>query len=182
MIRNRVHESGQGQTEYALILAGLVIVAAIALGLMGKQIISLFDLMGQTPKAASAGSPLGSNFTDISDNMINLIMDFYRRHNRWPRSWGDYAYSDLGLNPADWTKPHDGIIYKPGGSRLAIGPAEGYTFEVTGTDGKIMRMPSSYHWNLVYNMNTGTWHHKSVDGPAIQIKTLKVIPPSPKPG
>jgi len=42
---------------------------------------------------------LGSSFEEISVNMIELIEKFYKENGKYPRSWGDHAYNDIG-----WTR------------------------------------------------------------------------------
>lgn len=44
-------------------------------------------------------TPLGNTFTDISEGMIGLIQAYYDKYGRYPRSFGDYIFTDIGLNP-----------------------------------------------------------------------------------
>lgn len=180
MNRLKSKQAGQAIPEYVLILAGIAILVAGALSVMGKQLSTGFAQFDIPKTSIVAKTPLGSTFTDISSGFIRLIKDFYNKNGRWPRSWGDFAYTDLGLNPADWTGSLDGIIYRPVGNRINIRPAPGYTFRVTDITGKVWSLPSSYNWNLVYNMQTGQWHYKDLNGAVLQIKTLEVVPPKPK--
>jgi len=174
-------QAGQAMVEYALVLALIALVAMSGLSVLGISVSQvLTDLQnGITNAAVGAGSPLGATFSEISDAMIKLTQDFYQKNHRWPRSWGDFAYTDLGLKPDDWKAAYDGIIYKPGGNRVGIAPASGYTFLVTDINGKSMTLPSSYKWNLWYDMPTGTWRYHDQGGPILQIQTLTVVPPSP---
>ena len=176
------HTAGQAMVEYALVLALVSLVAMAGLSTLGLSVSQVFtDLKnGISNAAVVAGSPLGATFGQISDAMIKLTQDFYQKNGRWPRSWGEFAYTDLGLKPDDWAKAYDGIIYKPGGDRVGIVPAEGYTFLVTDSNGKSMTLPSSYKWGLWYDMPTGTWRYHDQNGPVLQIKTLTVVPPKPK--
>lgn len=121
-------------------------------------------------------TPLGDTFGDISAGMIDLIMKFYEKHGRYPRSWGDYVYTDIGLNPEDWKKPIGNIYYKPGGNRVSIAPEAGYALRVIDSNGKERVLPSKNNWNLVYDLATGTWYYHSVNrNNAIDIRTLKVV-------
>ena len=180
---SRRHTAGQAMVEYALVLALLALVAMSGLSVLGISVSQvLTDLQnGITNAAVGADSPLGATFSEISNAMIKLIQDFHQKNNHWPSSWMDYAYTDLGLKPADWKdKAYNGIIYKFVGNGIAIAPAEGYTFLVTDIKGNSMTLPSSYNWNLWYDVTRGTWnYHTRYIGPILQIKTLKVVPTPP---
>ena len=122
-------------------------------------------------------SPLGSTFTEISTNMIALMQKKYTDTGAYGRSWGDYKYTDLGLNPEDWQDPVGHIVYKPSGKDLLITPEHGYTFLVNDYNGNLQIMPSTYNWNLVYNANTQYWYYHSINEEnLIDIATLKIEP------
>lgn len=180
MAVRRFDMSGQAVAEYVLILAAVAVLLIAAFTALQGGIAAALKPLTEPAAIAASLTPLGSTFTDISNNMINLIMNFYRKNNYWPRSWGDFAYTDLGLKPEDWRNGVNGIIYKPVGNRVAITPASGYTFVVNDVNGNQLTMPSSYNWSLVHNMQTGTWHHKSITGPQLNIASLQVIPPKLK--
>jgi Flp pilus assembly pilin Flp len=179
-LKHRSGASGQTMSEYALILGGVAVLLIAALVLFGANISTSLSRTFQPMQVVSSSSPLGSTFSEISNSMIRLITDYYRKNNGWPRSWGEFAFTDLGLKSEDWSKAYDGIIYKPVGNRVAITPASGYTFVVNDVNGTKITLPSSNNWSLVYNMQTGTWHHKDFSGTTLQISTLQVIPPQPK--
>jgi Flp pilus assembly pilin Flp len=169
--------------EYALILTLIALVAMVGLSVLGISVRQVLTELsnGITNAAVVTGSPLGATFSEISDALIKLTQDFYQKNHHWPSSWMNYAYTDLGLNPADWKeKAYNGIIYKPVGNGIAITPADGYTFLVTDIKGNNMTLPSSYNWNLWYDVTRGTWnYHTRYIGPILQIKTLKVVPTQP---
>jgi len=118
---------------------------------------------------------LGSTFGDISDGMIGLIEDFYEKNGNYPRSWGDYRFADIDLDPEEWSIPYSGIVYTPVGNRINISPDEGFTFYVTDTTGEELKLESSYNWNLVYSVEDGEWYFKEIaENNKIDISTLKV--------
>jgi prepilin-type N-terminal cleavage/methylation domain-containing protein len=124
--------------------------------------------------AAAALSPLGDAFQDISAGMISLIETRFALKG-YGRNWGDYAFTDIGLNPADWTAPINHIVYKPGGSQLAIRPEAGYTFLVVDMDGKTKSLAESLKWNLIYSNLDKKWYYHKVDAAnVIDISTLTV--------
>jgi prepilin-type N-terminal cleavage/methylation domain-containing protein len=122
-------------------------------------------------------SPLGNTFTEISTNMIALMQKKYSETGSYGRSWGDYKYTDLGLDSEDWREPVSHITYKPSGKDLLITPEEGFTFIVYDYDNNTKIIPSSYNWNIVYNDNTKNWYYHSINADnLIDIATLKVEP------
>jgi type II secretory pathway pseudopilin PulG len=123
----------------------------------------------------SSSTPLGSTFSEITGNMIDLTQSFYDTNGRWPRSFGDYRYTDLGLNPADWSGVvYDGLIYGTGGSRLSIKPGEGWAITVMGLDGVSRVLRPSDRWNLWYDMPTSQWYyHDITPSQAIDISTMQ---------
>ncbi len=124
-------------------------------------------------------TPLGSTFTEISGNFIGLIQDFYDANGYWPRSWGDYRYTDIGLDPDTWNGvPYEGIVYGAGGSRISIKPDAGWRFTALGLDGNTRVLTAGLNWNLWYDMNTSAWYYHSIT-PAemIDISTLQITPP-----
>ena len=118
---------------------------------------------------------LGSSFKEITHGMIDLIEKYYRENGKYPRSWGDYRFTDIGLDPNEWTQGHNGIIYSPVGNRVAIKPDEGYTFYVTDLKGKERELSWTYKWNIVYSVETNQWYYHTIaKGKAIDISTLEV--------
>ena len=114
---------------------------------------------------------LGSTFEEISSAIISLMQTL-----GYGRTWGDYRYTDLGLDPEEWTEAIEHIYYKPGGSTLAIEPEDGYTFIVTDSDGNTRELSSTLNWNLIYNDLDGNWYYHTIDEDnIIDISTLQVI-------
>jgi len=108
-------------------------------------------------------TPLGSTTSEISGNMIALIQNFYNSNGSWPRSFGDYRYTDIGLNPADWSGVvYDGLIYRPVGDRISITPGAGCEITVMGIDNVQRVLTSALNWSLWYDMVTGSWYYHSI--------------------
>jgi len=128
---------------------------------------------GQVPAALTS---LGSTFTEITTAMIDLINNFYQQNHRYPRSWGDYVFTDLGLNPAEWAQAVNGIYYSPGGTKVTIRPADGYTLTMKSLQGSSLSLTTKLQWNLIYDMLTGQWYYHTITTQnAVDIRTLKVI-------
>ena len=143
-----------------------------------ERLTVVCSIHGKTTESTAKPKPLtslGSSFEEISANMIELIEKFYKENDRYPRSWGDYAYTDIGLKRDEWDKAFNGIIYRPGGKRIGIKPEEGYTFYVTDLNGKQRKLSWKYKWNLYYSIEDGQWYyHKIEPGNEIDISTLEV--------
>jgi len=129
--------------------------------------------------AVSGGSTtqVASTFTTMTDDLIALLMQFYATHGHWPRSWDDFCYTDLGLDPAQYAAAIDHVYYKPVGSTLTAHPEAGYVMTVTDAQGQTRKLTSQLRWNLVYDATSSQWYYHSID-PAnlIDITTLKTTP------
>ena len=134
---------------------------------------------GSGTEAGNSGKPLtslGSTFNEITSAMIDLVRKFHEEKGRYPRSWGDLAFSDIGLDPEEWGDAVEGVIYTPRGRRINVSPAEGFTFHVTGADGRPLELPASYNWNLLYNMDDGNWYYRNINKKnLVDISTLSVV-------
>ena len=125
---------------------------------------------------AASITALGSTFTEISSALIQLELDRKSETGSFGRSWGSYAYTDLGLIPEDWETPVEHIYYKPCGSQIMISPEKGYTFLVEDMSGVVRKLPASYNWNLIGDCATGTWYYHLIAADnQIDITTLRVV-------
>jgi len=122
-------------------------------------------------------TPLGSTFGEISLEMIDLLNQRVQNYGNYGRTWGDFAYTDLGLNPADWINPVNHVYYKPGGSKIAIRPEEGYNFYVKNINGTQLTLTNRSNWNLVYSNLDQKWYYHSISANnEIDISTLQIKP------
>jgi prepilin-type N-terminal cleavage/methylation domain-containing protein len=120
---------------------------------------------------------LGSTFSEITTSLIKLIDAFYAAHGYYPRSWGDFRWTDLGLTAADWQAAVDHLTYKPAGSAVRVRPAAGFVMVVTNTQGVKLTLTNNLNWDLVYDNATGQWYYHTID-PAnkVDISTLVIKP------
>jgi Flp pilus assembly pilin Flp len=185
-------EKGQLFLEYSLIIAVFVLVIIATVPGLRDSIRAVFSSTSSELAVSNSSNTiesetqppltsLGSNLSDISGSMIDLINQYYAEHGRYPRTWEPYSYTDLGLTLEEWQgKTYGGIIYKPGGSQVAIVPGTGYAFRIKDMNGNMIEFPYSYHWGLVYSIpNSNTWHFKRNDGTIVDIDTLEVITVAP---
>ncbi len=120
---------------------------------------------------------LGSTIDEISSEMMTLELKLYASTGSYGRSWGDYAYTDIGLDPAEWKNAVGHIIYTPQGSSIAVNPEKGYTFLVEDMTGSVQVLPASYNWSLLCACESGTWYFHTIEADnEINIATLQIIP------
>ena len=125
---------------------------------------------------AGTFTSLDSMFEEITSGLIALVEEFYDENGRYPRSWGDYVFTDLGLDPEEWQQDYEGIIYTPAGSRIKIEPAEGYALVVNKVDGSEVTITDRSNWNIWYDMVSSKWYSISIlPNNEVDISTLQVI-------
>lgn len=121
-------------------------------------------------------TPLGNNFDEITTSLMGIIEGYFEENGTYPRSWGEFAYSDIGLNSEDWDEPIEHIIYRPRGNSFSTSPEEGYKMVVMGADGTQRVLKERYNWNLWYDFVTEEWYYKSIsEENLIDIDTLEVL-------
>ena len=119
--------------------------------------------------------PLTASFTSTTNNLIALELAFFAKHGYWPRSWAPPCYVDLGLDPAAYASPINGLTYTAGGTLVNARPAPGYKMTVTDLTGKVRVMTSNLAWNITYDVSSGKWYfHTANPSDQIDISTLKV--------
>jgi len=118
-----------------------------------------------------------ASFASMTANLIALELAYYAEHGSWPRSWAPYCYTDLGLDPAQFSGPQDNVIYTVGGSKVNARPAPGYVMTVIDAQGDTRVMTNSLNWSLTYDATSGQWYYHTIS-PAnlIDISTLKTTP------
>ena len=117
---------GQGLVEYALILASVAIILILVLSSFGSSI-------GKTYQTVVDGLAGNSALQKIN-NMENLMSAYYTAHGSWPRTWSPYNFTDLGLNPADYAQPINGLYISPHGNEEGISNVAGDNIEVYAKD------------------------------------------------
>jgi prepilin-type N-terminal cleavage/methylation domain-containing protein len=120
-------------------------------------------------------TPVGNTLGDISISIIESINSRYEETGSYGRSWGDYRYTDIGLDPEYWANPYDHAYYKPSGHLLRISPESGYAFSVLTLSGEERELTSSHNWDLIFDAITQKWYYHSVKSSnAIDINTLEI--------
>jgi prepilin-type N-terminal cleavage/methylation domain-containing protein len=113
--------------------------------------------------SSTPATPLGSTFQEITSGLMSLIEAFHQKKGSYPRSWGDYLWTDIGLNPDDWKDPVGGLQYKPVGDRIQVAPVEGHVIDIQLADGSTHTLTSRLNWSLIYDLKTGLWYYHTTD-------------------
>jgi len=129
-----------------------------------------------TPTPTPAPAPLtslGSTPTEITTAMIDLINKYVQQNHNDPHSSGNRAFTDLGLNPAEWAQPVNGLLYTPAGEQVRIEPAPGYSLNITDVRGRNLTITSKSNDNVFFDLNKDAWYNSANDR-KVDINTLKV--------
>jgi type II secretory pathway pseudopilin PulG len=120
-------------------------------------------------------SPYGDTFEQIVPEIIGDMQEYFINNGTYARTWGDYRYTDIGLDPEDWDGYILNIKYKPSGSDLRLDIEDGYQFVVEKIDGTEIEIDSDLNWSLIYSDLDEKWYYHSVDPTKeIDIDTLTV--------
>lgn len=190
--KNRL--AGQGLGEYILlvIMVGVVVIAAILI--LGPKIGNLLTRVDNsiaeettpqlqatltetpTPTPEPTATPTRTRTAVILSDLEQRILDFHRLHGTWPRSWGAYAYTDIGLNQADWAVPIEGIYWGPHGSDIGLGNKKGDNIQIYVNDlnGNTLHLFDS--WNIwCVPSSTTCYFHTIAPGNEVDISTLVIV-------
>lgn len=120
-------------------------------------------------------SPYGDTFEEIAPKIIEDIHENYLNKGKYGRTWGDYRYTDVGLNPEDWSNPILHLYYVVSGSTLRINIESGYEAVFEKSTGEVYVLPSSRNYSIIYNDLDGLWYyHKIEDANQIDVTTLEI--------
>ncbi len=170
METQQTSQSGQGIIEYGLIIVFIVIAVLVILSALGPGIRENFEELNFFSKKET------KVFLKIKDEMLDRIKTFYIDNDRWPRSWGSYAYTDIGLDPDDWDDPVAGIYWRPHGSDIGLANRSGDNLQIYVDDlsGNTLHLYDGWNiWCPV--MDTKCYYHTIAPENEIDINSLVVI-------
>ena len=166
-------QPAQGLAEFALLIALIAIVALVSLALLGPSISESF----QAVLNGLSGNESPVTFLTIKNDFLNRINAFYQENGRWPRSWGSYAFTDIGLDPDDWSEPVEGIRWGPHGKDVALGtnPEDPYVIYINTLSGQTLRLYDGWRIWCVAGDGKCYYHVVSPEN-EVDITTLKLVP------
>jgi len=159
----------QGLVEYALILA------LVGLAVLAVLLLTGTDLSDAYTRAAdSLRGEESVSAQSITGDFLTRIQKFYDENGRYPRSWGDYRFTDIGLDPADWADSVEGIFWNPNGDKIGLGNKRGDDIQVyvTDLDGKRRHLYDG--WNI-WCTGSGCYYHTVAPGNEVDIGTLEIV-------
>ncbi len=168
-------ENGQSKIEYALLISLVAIAAIVALTFLAPQIKALFNTASSFSPAAEEGSDPPTTDQILAD-FQSRILAYYQKYGRWPRTWSPYNFTDIGLNPADWSQPVNGLYFSPHGGEVGIANRTGDNLQVyvNDLDGKTLKLYDG--WNIWCPVDKPTcYYHTVADGNEVDISTIKVV-------
>ena len=120
---------------------------------------------------------LGNTRKEIVEGFIALAAQFEEENDKYPRSWGEFVFSDIGLRSEDWEQPIDHILYEPKGDRLGLVPEENYKFTVVMNTGETKELTSQLNYALLYSYIEQKWYYQEIkDGNEIDYELLVITP------
>ena len=167
--------------EYALLLILIAVIVILALVLMGKLTASDLspDLMSGnstliTPvNVTAAPGPLSNQ--QILQDMYARTLSYYQLHKSWPRNWSPYNFTDIGLNPADYSAAINGLYFSPHGSNIGIANVkkDNYEIYVKKLDGTMVHLVNG--WSIWCDVPTSVcYYHTIAPGNEVDFSTIVV--------
>ncbi len=166
-------QPAQGLVEFALLIALIAIVALVSLALLGPSISGTF----QSVLGSLSGAEKPVTYLTIKDDFLNRINAFYQENGSWPRSWGSYAFTDIGLDPDEWSVPVEGIHWGPHGKDVALGtnPEDEYVIYIDNLKGQTLRLYDGWRIWCVASDGKCYYHVVSPEN-EVDITTLQLKP------
>ena len=163
-------KKGQGLVEYALILALVALVVIGGMRLTGTSLADVYEAV-----ANAFGIETGSPIEALVGDFLERIQAFYDENGRYPRSWGDYRFTDIGLDPADWAGTVEGISWNPNGSKLGLGNEIGDDIQIYVTDLDGNRLHLYDGWSIWCQGGGVCYYHTVAPGNEVDISTIEVV-------
>ena len=169
--------TGQGTVEFALILALVAVVVIVSLSVAGPTIGEGFKNVLNGLRLENASQEQENKVLVIVEDFLTRINDFYAANGRWPRSWGSYAYTDIGLDPQDWSMPVEGIRWGPHGADVGLGTQAGnpYFIYVENQSGNLIKLYDGWRiWCVAADGQC--YYHRVAPENIVDIRTLVLVP------
>ena len=140
------------------------------------QIKKLFNAATGFSTVTAEGTPEVSSTNQIIADFQSRILAYYKKNGRWPRTFSPYNFTDIGLNPDDWSKPVNGLYFSPHGSEVGIANHAGDNIQVYVDDlnGKTLKVYDG--WGIWCPIDKPTcYYHTVAPGNEVDINTIKTV-------
>lgn len=175
-VRPRVQGRGQASVEYALILSVVAIAVLLIVTVLGARVRGMYEVSLEGLQNAMTTGESSSGIQATMEKFLGLISDFQAENGRWPRSWGDYKFTDLGLNTDDWSDTVEGIIWNPNGDKIGLANQSGDDLQVyvDTLSGETLKLYDGWNvWCPVGDSNC--YYHTVEPGNEVDISTMVVV-------
>lgn len=161
----------QGTTEYALILALVALAVLLVVALFGRQLGSAYQQVVNGLNGTKGPSTIQS----LAQDFMARALKYYQTTGNWPSTWGDQRFTQLGLNPADYAAPVNGIQWGPHGQYIGLANVAGDNLQVYVKDmnGNTLHLIDT--WNIWCDAVDGTcYYHTAPTGTVVDLSTIYV--------
>ena len=168
----RHSKRGASTLEYALLLA---LVAIIIIGGMASYSLTVSHGIGTVSSAISTpnGTPTIQNVLAIIADWQARMLAYYQKYGSWPHTFSPYNFTDIGLNPADWSQPINGLYLRPHGKEVGIANRTGDNIQIYIKDlnGNTLHLFDS--WGIWCPVNSSScYYHTVAPGNEVNINTI----------
>ena len=172
--------SGQGLVEYVLLIALVAIVVVAILLVLGAQVGGVFSQVIVSTSGASdpVAQPTAANALtlNVMDDFLRRISAFHDETGHWPRSWGEYKFTDLGLDPAEWAGAVAGIYWNPNGDKIGLANRAGDDIQVYVVDLNGNTRHLYDNWNIwCLASNSRCYYHSLAPENEVDINTISIV-------
>ncbi len=167
-------ESGQALMEYSLLL-GVVLMLFVGLSTAADQMSARWATLA-TQLTGIQSKPQPTAVERIAGDFLQRIEAFHDKNARWPRNWGDFRFSDLGLAAKDWAVPVEGVYWNPHGSEVGLANKAGDNLQIYVKDLKGNWLHLYDGWNI-WCRAEGCYFHTVAPGNEVDISTLTLKKP-----
>jgi|GEM_PF-2350310 len=169
-------ESGQALIEYGLIAVVFVLVAVGGLSTLAPMFSKGLGGVVQALDLPGIEAPTSTAFLSIKDDFLMRLQAFYDKNGHWPRTWGDFAFTDIGLNPKDWESAVEGIYWGSHGSEVGLANKKGDNLQIYVNNLKGERLKLYDGWNIWCQAGSSAcYYHRIEPGNEVDIRTLVVV-------
>jgi Flp pilus assembly pilin Flp len=162
---------GQSLLEYALLIALLAIIIILVVAIYGNIVTNRFSAVN----SALSSTPQGRTNQQILADFQSRILAYYTAHGSWPRTFSPYNFTDVGLNPTDWSQPVNGLYWSTHGSEVGISNKAGDNLQVYVKDLNGNTLHLFDGWAIWCPVNAATcYYHTVAPGNEVDISTVYV--------
>ena len=173
----RTNNSGQGLVEYALLVALVAVVVVAVLLVLGARVSGVFSQVIAST-AGPVAQPTAANAPTLAvlGDFLQRVRDFQTETGHWPRSWGDYRFIDLGLDPAEWAGAIEGVYWNPNGDKIGLANRVGDDIEIYVDDLNGNTLHLHDNWNIwCLAGSSSCYYHSLAPENEVDINTLTIV-------